>query len=399
MGTLAKEAKAREPSSLRQRYHLMEMKRLIAPLLAGLIGGVGGGALILAHDGGATTIMSPSIAFAAGEDDQQRIVEAVHHVEPSVVALDVVVNGKQIVPTDPFSMLFGGIGGEQLVPFHGRASGSGFVYSKSGLIVTNDHVVRGASSIQVVFNNGKKIPGKIFAEDQAADIALVKVNDANLPPPLELGQSREVQQGEWAIAVGEPLQLQDSVTLGVVSGFNRDETIGGETGLAREFKGLLQTSAPINPGNSGGPLIDMEGRVIGINQSVARPADGIGFAIPVNTVRQTVAFLEKNPGTHAGSASGFMGVQLAPLSAVGSQIDYHGKGVAIVGVVSGTSADQAGLEPGDVIQDVNGKAVTTPSQIKAIVGAMKPGQVVSLRVWSAGVKKLVAVTLGQAPVG
>lgn len=356
---------------------------------------MGGAALTLAYGSHAT----PQAAIAAGEDDQQRIVEAVHHVEPSIVALNVVVNGKRIVPTDPFSMFFGGGGGQQLVPFHGRASGSGFVYSKSGLIVTNDHVVHGASKVQVVFSNGRKLNGKIFAEDQAADIALVKVNSADLPPPLELASSRDVQQGEWAIAVGEPLQLQDSVTLGVVSGFNRNETIGGESGLPQEFKDLLQTSAPINPGNSGGPLIDMSGRVIGINQSVARPAEGIGFAIPIDSVKRTVAYLEKNPGSHTAATSGFMGVQLARLSDVSSQLDYHGTGVAIVGVVTGTAADTAGLEPGDVIQTVNGKAVSTPAQVKTIVGAMKPGQRVMLRVWSSGVKRLVSLSLGATPVG
>jgi serine protease Do len=386
---------------------VMEMKRYLAPLLAGLVGGAGGAAAVFAvgsHAVGPQTaqaFIKPSIAAAAGEDDQTRIIEAVKHVEPSVVALNVTVNGKQIVPTNPFGFFFGGPGGgEALVPFHAQASGSGFVISKNGLIVTNDHVVHGASKIQVVFSNGDKIPGKIYAEDQAADIALVKVNDPHLPPALELGNTRDVQQGQWAIAIGEPLELQDTVTVGVVSGFNRDETVGGEQGgIPREFKGLLQTSAPINPGNSGGPLVNMDGQVIGINQSVARPAQGIGFAIPVNTVKKTVAYLEQHPGSHVAVASAFMGVQLAPLSSVRSQIDYDGQGVAIVGVVSGTAADKAGLEPGDVIQEVNGKPVTDPKQVIAMVHAMKPGQVVQLRVWSAGVKKLVAVHLGQAPLG
>jgi serine protease Do len=373
----------------------MEMKRFLAPLLAGLLGGAGGAAIFAF-----TPHMGPSVAVAAGEDDQTRIIEAVKHVEPSVVALDVRVNGKQIVPANPFGFFFGQGGGEQLVPFHAQASGSGFVISKSGLIVTNDHVVHGASKIQVVFNNGDKVPGTLYSEDQTADIALVKVHYGKLPPALELGVSRNLEQGEWAIAIGEPLQLQDTVTVGVVSGFNRDETIGGvQGGIPRQFKGLLQTSAPINPGNSGGPLIDMDGRVIGINQAVARPAQGIGFAIPVQTVKKTVAYLEEHPGSHEAVMSAFMGVQLAPLSSVRSQIDYHGQGVAIVGVVSGTSADKAGLEPGDVIQAVNGKAVTSPQEVSSIVHGMKPGQTVNLRVWSSGVKKLVAVQLGQAPVG
>jgi serine protease Do len=381
----------------------MDMKKYLAPLLAGVLGGAGGSALLFSllapgfHT--ASTFTAPSVAMAAGEDDQSRIVEAVNHVEPSVVALDVVVNGKQIVPTDPFSQFFGVPGGQQLVPFHAKASGSGFVISKSGLIVTADHVVHGATKIQVVFKNGDKLPGKIFAEDETQDIALVKVDDPHLPPPLEMANMRDVQQGEWAIAIGEPLELKDTVTVGVVSAFNRDETIGGENGIPREFKDLLQTSAPINPGNSGGPLVDMSGRVIGINQSVARPAQGIGFAVPVNTVKKSVAYLEAHPGTRFAVANAFMGVQLAPISDVRNQIDYKGQGVAIVGVVSGTAADKAGLQPGDVIQTVNGKPVTSPKQVTKMVHAMKPGQTVELRVWGAGVKRLVAVKLGQAPMG
>jgi len=374
----------------------MEFKKLIAPLLAGLLGGAGGSALLLSLI--APGVHAGSVAMAAGEDDQQRIIEAVKHVEPSVVALDVQINGHQIVPSDPFSQFFGGNSGEQLVPFHAAASGSGFVISKDGLIATNDHVVHGATSIKVVFSNGDKLPGTIYAEDETADLALVKVNDPHLPPPLEMGNSSNVQQGEWAIAIGEPLELKDTVTVGVVSGFNRDETIGGETGIARQFKGLLQTSAPINPGNSGGPLVDLNGRVIGIDQSVARPAEGIGFAIPVTTVAKTVAYLEQHPGAHFAVANAFMGVQLAPLGDVRNQINYQGNGVAIVGVVSGTAADQAGLEPGDVIQAVNGTNVTSPQQITSMVHGMKPGQTVDLRVWSQGVKKLVAVKLGQAPL-
>ena len=134
-----------------------------------------------------------------------------------------------------------------------------------------------------------------------ADVALVKVdNYQKLPPPVEIADSSKLQAGQWAIAIGEPWQLQQSVALGVVSGFNRDETIGTENGTAQEFKGLLQISTPINPGNSGGPLIDIDGRLIGVNQSTANPqagAQGIGFAIPSNTVREQSPLLEKNPGT------------------------------------------------------------------------------------------------------
>jgi S1-C subfamily serine protease len=209
--------------------------------------------------------------------DQERIVAAVRRDEPSVVALDVDVNGRQSVPADPFAQLFGGEPSSgQMSPFHERASGSGFVYSKEGLIVTNAHVVQfGQGSnvkITVVFPNGDRIPAHVYAADPSADLALVKVDHyEKLPPPLEFSRSADVEAGQWAIAIGEPFSLQHSVTLGVVSGFNRTETIGSDDGLGipRTFKGLLQTSAPINPGNSGGPLVDDNGLVIGVNQSVA----------------------------------------------------------------------------------------------------------------------------------
>jgi S1-C subfamily serine protease len=232
--------------------------------------------------------------LAAG-DDQSRIVAAVRAVKPSVVALNVTINGTQLVPPDPMDKYFGGLKHRILSSVEEQASGSGFVYDRSGLIVTNSHVVHGASRLQVVFANGDRVTGTLFAEDTGADLALVKVNGyAHLPPPLQLGASKQVQQGEWAIAIGEPFALQQTVTLGVVSGFNRDEEIEGENGEPREFKGLMQTSAAMNPGNSGGPLIDFNGRVIGVNQSTADPsmgAQGIGFAIPVDTLKSTAAAL------------------------------------------------------------------------------------------------------------
>jgi serine protease Do len=141
--------------------------------------------------------------------------------------------------------------------------------------------------------------------DRSVDIALLKVDGyAKLPPPLALGDTHSLKAGQWAIAIGEPLELKPSVTVGVVSAFNRSEAIGdSEGGQARKFVGLLQTSAPINPGNPGGPLIDMAGRVIGINQAVAGGAQGIGFAIPIETVRRTVATLQQQPAAGPDVAS------------------------------------------------------------------------------------------------
>jgi S1-C subfamily serine protease len=347
---------------------------------------------------------------AVGTTDQDRIINAVKRVEPSVVALEVVVNGTQVVPVDPFSQLFGQQGPTVERRVRERASGSGFVYSRDGLILTNAHVVpKGTSSIVVVFRNGDKIKAHLYASNPAADLALVKVdNYAKLPPPVDFANSNRVAAGQWAIAIGEPLELQDSVTVGVVSGFNRDEPIQGEDGTLHLFKGLLQTSAPINPGNSGGPLVDYDGRVIGVNQSTASPgsAQGIGFAIPADTVSLTAANLAKNPGktidaNGTGTGKGFLGI--APTAITGNVRTQLGGytdqgGVAVAQVVGGSPADSAGIEPGDVIQAINGKPVNSPDDLVSTVSSLKPGTKVTLRIWSQGMKKNVDLTLAEQPV-
>lgn len=350
--------------------------------------------------------------LASSGGDQGRIIGAVKRVAPSVVAINVTVNGQQVVPIDPFAQFFGG--GAPSGPvrrFKARASGSGFIFSRNGdgaTIVTNAHVVRppsgaAVSGIQVVFQNGTHAAGTVYAENIGADLALIKVSGVkDVPPPVEIADSSKLQAGQWAIAIGEPFELKQSVSLGVVSGFNRDETIGTESGGGEiQFKGLLQTSAPINPGNSGGPLIDVEGRLIGVNQSTANPqagAQGIGFAIPANTVKEEVALLEKSPGTHQGTNAGFIGAALQTVTPdIGVQLNYKGKGVAVARVVQGGPADQAGLQPGDVILKVNGTDVTTNEEVIKAIRGTKPGGTVSMQVWSAGVKKLVSVKVAERP--
>ncbi len=355
-------------------------------------------------------VSAAPLLATSGTTDQDRIINAVKRVAPSVVALQVIVNGTQIVPQDPFSQMFGGGGPVQRQRVQERASGSGFVYSRDGLIITNAHVVpRGTSKITVVFANGDRIPGHVFSSNPAADLALVKVDGyAKLPPPVEFADSSKVQAGQWAIAIGEPFALQKSVSVGVVSGFNRDEPIQGEDQQLHLFRGMLQTSAPINPGNSGGPLVDYDGRVIGVNQSTANPAaaQGIGFAIPAQTVVQNAQVLAKNQGktldaTGTGTGKGFLGVAAVDITNnVRTQLGgYHDQGgVAVATVVSGTPADSAGVQPGDVIQSINGKPVNSSTDFTSVISAMKPGTAVTLRVWSQGVKKNVQATLAEQPV-
>jgi S1-C subfamily serine protease len=396
--------------------------RILPTLVVGLVGAVlGSFAMMLyasthftnvAGPGGTPPAVSAAPVLAGtGGSDQDRIVGAVKRVAPSVVALSVTVNGQQLVPTDPFIEFFGGRSPQQVRKFSARASGSGWVYSRTGnsaLIVTNAHVVtppnRAAiSKLEVIFKNGDRVPAKVYAADLAHDLALVKVeNYDKIPPALEVADSDRLQAGQWAIAIGEPFELKQSVSLGVVSGFNRDETIGDENGSAQQFKGLLQTSAPINPGNSGGPLVDAEGRLIGVNQSTANPqagAQGIGFAIPANTVKLVIADLEKTPGTRQGTGVGFVGVLLGQLTPeVRVQLnDFKGQGVLVAQVTGGSPADDAGINAGDVIQRINGKDVAKVEDAVAAIRATKPGQTLSLNIWSGGVKKLVTVKVQERP--
>jgi S1-C subfamily serine protease len=364
------------------------------------------------HFGGSTGADRTPPAVAAvplsGVSDQDRIVSAVKRTKGSVVAITEEVNGQEVIPADPFfQQFFGGQGPNIVQPYRGEASGSGFVIDNRGDIVTNAHVLQPPSGgrvtkLTVVFANGDRVPAHVVAYNVAADVGILKVDHyGKLPPPLQLGDSSRLEQGQWAIAIGEPLQLQQTVTVGVVSAFNRSEPIPTENGGQIDFKGLLQTSAPINPGNSGGPLIDMDGQVIGMNQSTVKSAyaQGIGFAIPSNTVRSVVASLQRNPGAHQGTDTGFLGIYMSNLTTgIKNQIGYNGgSGVAVQQVFSGSPADRAGIQPGDVILQVDGRDFSSMKSLRDYIASKKPGDTIRLNVWSQGMKKFVAIKLGEAP--
>lgn len=390
--------------------------RLLPTAIVGLTGAIIGSFVMMLYAsthfaGVAGPNNTPPMVSAApltGISDQDRIVSAVKRTRASVVAITEDINGQQVVPIDPMIQQFFGQQGPGIVQrYKGQASGSGFVYDDKGDIVTNAHVVNppnGAkiSDLTVVFANGKKVPAHVIAANIGADLAIIRVDHyKDLPPPLVLGDSDKLEEGQWAIAIGEPYELQQTVTLGVISGFQREEKVGAEGGGAGyyDFKGLLQTSAPINPGNSGGPLIDMNGRVIGVNQLTDEGAQGIGFAIPSNIVKTVVPQLLANPGFHQGTGTGFAGFAPADLTAgLRNQIGYSGQGgVAVVLVEPGSPADKAGLEPGDVVLRADGKPVTTADALRKYIASKKPGDILRLDVWSQGVKKFDAVTLEERP--
>ena len=390
----------------------MQKNRILPTVIVALVGAIVGSFLMLIY---ASTHLAnvagpnhtPPAVMAQplnGVSDQDRIVSAVKRAKPSVVAILVDVGGRRYVPFDPFTQMATGQSG-QWQNIQGQASGSGFVYDTKGDIVTNAHVVTPPSGgkitkLTVVFSNGDKMPARIVSESIGADVAIIKVDGyKKLPPPLTLGDSDKLQQGQWAIAIGEPYGLEDSVTVGVVSQFNRTETARTESGQELTFKGLLQTSAPINPGNSGGPLLDIDGNVIGINQLVNANAQGIGFAIPSNIVKREVVSLLQNPGIHQVPGQVFAGVMITQVTpGFKNQTGYTGKdGVGVYKVYSGAPADQAGIQPGDVILKVDGKAFNDYKALDNYIKSKKPGDKLKVELWSQGAKRLATITLGTMP--
>jgi putative serine protease PepD len=275
-------------------------------------------------------------------------------------------------------------------PFGGggtsRAEGSGFVYDKRGDIVTNQHVVSGANSIRVRFWNGKTYSAKLIDSDSSTDLAVVRVSSApaSMLHPLPLGDSSSVQVGDGVIAIGSPFGLSETVTSGIVSALHRSMDAPNNYTISDS----IQTDAPINHGNSGGPLIDTAGRVIGVNaqiQSDSGGSDGVGFAIPSNTVRTVASqIVAGKPVEHA-----YLGIQ------VSTPVAAQGAGVAEV--KPNTPASRAGLRTGDVIVRLGDKVITSPEELSSVIDGAKPSDSLSLTYVRGGKQHTVTVKLGTRP--
>ena len=271
----------------------------------------------------------------------------------------------------------------------GSGTGSGFVISDDGYIVTNAHVVEGANGqIKAKIGDGKTLDAKLVGQDASTDLALLKVSATNLKP-LALGDSSSVQVGDPAYAIGNPFGLDRTLTTGVVSALQRE--ISSPNGFS--IDNVIQTDAAINPGNSGGPLFNTAGQVIGVNSQIESPNAsgsgqagnvGIGFAIPADTVRSVVAQLRAS-----GKAShAYLGV---------STQDASGAGAQVAQVTSGGPAAAGGLRAGDVITSVGGKAVDDSTALSALVDEHKAGDSVQVEVTRSGAKKTLTVKLGERP--
>lgn len=258
-----------------------------------------------------------------------------------------------------------------------EAKGSGFIIDPNGTIVTNNHVVKGASSVTVTLDDGTQLPAKVIGRDPRTDIAVLKVKSATKLPYIELGDSDQVEPGQWVVAVGNPFGLGGTVTAGIVSARGRDIGEGN-------YDSFIQVDAPINRGNSGGPLFTQDGKVVGVNTAIISPTGGsvgIGFAIPSNLVRSIVDQLEKTGHV----TRGYLGVEAQAVSpALAKALSLPGdggpdqRGALIASIQDGSPAAKSGLKPGDVITSVNGKHVGSPRELAINISAVPPGTTVHL---------------------
>ena len=291
---------------------------------------------------------------------------------------------------EQFKDFFGRNFGQQRQPeFKQPGQGSGFIIDKSGYIVTNNHVVEGADTIKVILKDDTEYNAEIVGRDPVTDIALIKVEAKGNLPTVPMGSSDNLRVGEWVAAIGSPFGLEHTVTAGIVSAKGR--VIG-----SGPYDDFIQTDASINPGNSGGPLINMRGEIVGINTMIIAGGSGIGFAIPIDQAKDIIAQLK----TGGEVTRGWLGVTIQDLK--GELAEYYGvkdkSGVLVASVVPGDPADRAGIQPKDIITEVEGKKVTTSRDLTNLAAKLGVGDTARVTVLRDGRPKTLNVKVGKRPL-
>ena len=269
-----------------------------------------------------------------------------------------------------------------------QGAGSGFIISQDGYIVTNNHVVEGATEVTVTLANKQEYPAKVIGRDPKTDVALVKIEPKEALTVARLGDSDHLRVGEWVVAVGNPFGLSNTVTKGIVSAKHRD--IG-----AGPYDNFIQTDAPINPGNSGGPLFNLQGEVVGINTAIVPNGQGIGFAVAVNTAKALIPQLERTGEV----TRGYLGVAIQPLTpALAKSMSLKDTtGALVAGVTKGSPAEIAGIQAGDVIVRFDGTAVAEMSALPSLVAATPVDTTVPVKILRNGAEQTLSVKVGRMP--
>jgi len=330
------------------------------------------------------------------------VTAAVNRVGQAVVRIDTertVTRRLDPMFDDPFfRRFFGDTMPRQLPAEQLRGLGSGFIIDRSGIILTNAHVVDQADRVTVRLKDGRSFDGTVMGVDEVTDLAVVKINAGGDLPVAPLGSSANVQVGDWAIAVGNPLGFDNTVTLGIVSTLKRSSA---QVGIPDKRLDFIQTDAAINPGNSGGPLLNAQGEVIGINTAIRADAMGIGFAIPIDKAKAIASQLERGQTV----AHPYLGVQmltLTPQLAKQNNTDPNSpiqipevNGVLVVRVLNNSPAVQAGIRRGDVIVQIDKQAITSAEQLQNIVENTRIGQVMQITVQRGNQRQQVSVRTAQ----
>ena len=340
----------------------------------------------------ASKVPGPS-SFSGDGTNVNFIVAAVGKVGPAVVRIDAsrpVSGGNRGVSPEDFF----GRGGVE------RGTGSGFVIGADGIILTNAHVVEGSDTVSVTLKDTRTFTGRVLGADKVTDVAVVKIEATDVPV-VTMGNSDKLLSGEWAIAIGNPLGLDNSVTAGIISATGRSSS---DVGVPDKRVGFIQTDAAINPGNSGGPLLNASGQVIGMNTAIIQGAQGLGFAIPIKTA-QLVAqeLVSTGKVEHA-----YLGIEMATLTPdVKEQINSNNnsnlrvtvdRGVAIVSVVPSSPAAAAGLQAGDVIQKINNQPIIQSEAVQEFVQNAKVGGLLQMEINRNGKIFNLSVKPGNMPV-
>jgi serine protease Do len=379
---------------------------LIAVVAILLVAAGGSGYLLRDRLGRSVAAPAPSSpqavnSLALAEALQMGFVDVAQHVRPAVVHLGTIQRAKTRrgpnLPQgndDPFfrdffNQFFGSEGPDSRSEFRRPGLGSGVIIDKRGLVLTNFHVVKGADEILIRLSDKREYRGQILGTDPKTDLAVVKFQPDHELTVASLGNSDALRVGEWAIAIGNPFGLDQTVTVGVISATGRSDV-----GIAT-YENFIQTDASINPGNSGGPLVNLKGQVIGVNTAIVAAGQGIGFAIPINMVKRVVDQLVDKGKV----VRGWLGVALQPLSPdLAQSLGLPGTNGAVVGsTITGSPAAQAGLQQGDVIVAYDSTPVDDYRHVQRLVAETRVGKSVTLQIVRKKQKMDVAVTIAELP--
>lgn len=348
------------------------------------------------------TVNLPPIRLPGGANTNF-ITNVVDKVGPAVVRINASRSVRNPIAEefeeDPMREFFGSQIPERPRRRMESGTGSGFIMSANGQILTNAHVVDGADTVTVTLKDGRSFTGRVVGTDRVTDVAVIKI-DANNLPTAGLGNSDQLRPGEWAIAIGNPLGLDNSVTTGIISGTGRS---GSQVGVPDKRVSFIQTDAAINPGNSGGPLLNAAGQVIGINTAIIQGAQGLGFAIPINTAQRIAnQLISKGRVEHP-----YLGIQMVTLTPevkenINSSPDSNlnideDRGVLIARVMPNSPAARAGLRSGDVVTQINGQSVKDADAIQRAVENTKVGGNLQVGLRRSGENLNLTVQTGAFP--